>query len=65
MDEIANFEQVLDALNEAKNCIGILLIELDKKVIGEEVEKLKEYQDLVTNDKIISDWINIITSSKK
>ena len=65
VDKIANFEQALDVLNEAKNCIDILLTELDKKEIGEEVEKLKEYQDLVINDKIISDYINIITSSKK
>ena len=52
-------------LNATKYCNKLLLAELSQEQTGEPTEGVKEYQDLIENDKEITKYTKIIAKNNK
>ena len=63
--EVKNSTQMVQVLNATKYCNNLLLMELSEKETGEPTDQLKEYQDLLENDKEIKKYLETILESKK
>ena len=63
--EVKNSTQMIQVLNATKYCNNLLLMELSEKETGEPTDQLKEYQDLLENDKEIKKYLETILKSKK
>ena len=63
--EVKNSTQMVQVLNATKYCNNLLLNELSEKETGEPTDQLKEYQDLLENDKEIKKYLETILKSKK
>ena len=63
--EVKNSTQMVQVLNATKYCNNLLLMELSEKETGEPTDQLKEYQDLLENDKEIKKYLETILKSKK
>ena len=63
--EVKNSTQMVQVLNATKYCNNLLLAELSEKETGEPTDGMKEYQDLLENDKEITKYLGIIVKSKK
>lgn len=61
---LENGEQLINILDIAKSCISALLNELNDEKIIKSTVKLKEYKDLIENEKEINKYIDIINSIK-
>ena len=56
LKEVKNSTQMMQVLNATKYCNNLLLIELSEKETGEPTDGIKEYQDLLENDKEITKY---------
>ena len=63
--EVKNSTQMVQVLNATKYCNNLLLAELSEKETGEPTEGMKEYQDLLENDKEITKYLETIVKSKR
>ena len=63
--EVKNNTQMVQVLNATKYCNNLLLAELSEKETGEPTEGMKEYQDLLENDKEITKYLETIVKSKR
>lgn len=62
LNEVKNSIQMQQVLSATKYCNNLLSAELSQEETG---EQLKEYQDLLENDKEISNYLQIIIKSNK
>jgi phage shock protein A len=63
--EVKNSTQMVQVLNATKYCNNLLLAELSEKETGEPTDGMKEYQDLLENDKEITKYLETIVKSKR
>ena len=65
LKEVKNSTQMIQVLNATKYCNNLLLMELSEKETGEPTDGIKEYQDLLENDKEITNYLEIILKKGK
>jgi phage shock protein A len=65
LNEVKNITQMQQVLNATKYCNKLLLAELSQEETGEPTEGVKEYQDLIENDKEITKYTKIIAKNNK
>ena len=63
--EVKNSTQMVQVLNATKYCNNLLLAELSEKETGEPTDGMKEYQDLLENDKEITKYLETIMKAKR